>query len=98
MTGQPSVAVLGLGQMGAPIASNLIRAGFEVTVWNRTSSVARPFAVDGASVADSPAGVEADVVLSVLPTRMRKKASMPKPPQLKTFRTLVVVRRPEVRR
>lgn len=40
----------------------------------------------------------AKVVLSVLPTRMRKKASMPKPPQLKTFRTLVVVRRPEVRR
>ena len=31
-----TVAVLGTGTMGAPIARNLIRAGFEVRVWNRT--------------------------------------------------------------
>jgi energy-converting hydrogenase Eha subunit B len=32
------IAVLGTGTMGAPIAGNLLRAGFEVQVWNRTPS------------------------------------------------------------
>ncbi|MDM8086118.1 NAD(P)-dependent oxidoreductase [Cellulomonas cellasea] len=36
MTHVASVAVLGLGTMGRGMAANLIRAGFEVTVWNRT--------------------------------------------------------------
>ncbi len=31
------IAVLGVGRMGAPIARNLLRAGFDVSVWNRTS-------------------------------------------------------------
>ena len=30
------VAVLGTGIMGGPMARNLLRAGHEVTVWNRT--------------------------------------------------------------
>ena len=31
-----TVAVLGIGTMGAPIARNLLHAGFDVRVWNRT--------------------------------------------------------------
>lgn len=46
----------------------------------------------------SVSAIMAKVVLLVLPTRIKKKASSPKPPQLKAFRTLVVVIIPEVRR
>jgi len=44
------VAFLGLGIMGRAMASNLAKAGHEVTVWNRT-----PRDVDGARTASSPA-------------------------------------------
>ena len=44
------VAFLGLGIMGRPMAANLVKAGHEVTVWNRT-----PKTVDGARVAATPA-------------------------------------------
>ncbi|MFT2018446.1 NAD(P)-dependent oxidoreductase [Streptomyces sp. 796.1] len=66
---QLTVAVLGTGTMGAPMARNLLTAGgFAVRVWNRTRAKAEPLAADGASVADTPAAaVEgADVVLTML--------------------------------
>jgi 3-hydroxyisobutyrate dehydrogenase-like beta-hydroxyacid dehydrogenase len=44
------VAFLGLGIMGRAMASNLVKAGHEVTVWNRT-----PKDVEGARAASSPA-------------------------------------------
>lgn len=44
------IAYLGLGIMGRPMAANLVKAGHDVTVWNRS-----PKAVDGARVAASPA-------------------------------------------
>lgn len=44
------VAFLGLGIMGRPMASNLVKAGHEVTVWNRTAGKE----VEGARVAASP--------------------------------------------
>lgn len=63
-----SVAVLGTGIMGAPIARNLARAGFEVRAWNRTRAKAEPLADDGVRVADSPADAAAgaDFVLTML--------------------------------
>jgi 3-hydroxyisobutyrate dehydrogenase/2-hydroxy-3-oxopropionate reductase len=45
------VAFLGLGIMGQPMATNLVKAGHEVTVWNRTPGKQ----VEGARVAASPA-------------------------------------------
>jgi 3-hydroxyisobutyrate dehydrogenase-like beta-hydroxyacid dehydrogenase len=45
------VAFLGLGIMGRAMASNLVKAGNEVTVWNRTPGKQ----VDGAKAAQSPA-------------------------------------------
>jgi 3-hydroxyisobutyrate dehydrogenase len=51
----PVVAFLGIGRMGAPMAANLARGGFEVRVWNRTVSRAEALAADGAIVAGSPA-------------------------------------------
>jgi 3-hydroxyisobutyrate dehydrogenase-like beta-hydroxyacid dehydrogenase len=44
------IAFLGLGIMGRPMASNLVKAGHEVTVWNRTAKE-----VEGARMAASPA-------------------------------------------
>ena len=44
------VAFLGLGIMGRPMAANLVKAGHEVAVWNRT-----PKKVEGARTAESPA-------------------------------------------
>jgi 3-hydroxyisobutyrate dehydrogenase-like beta-hydroxyacid dehydrogenase len=49
------VAFIGLGNMGTPMARNLIRAGHDVTVYNRTRAKAEPLAADGARIADSVA-------------------------------------------
>jgi 3-hydroxyisobutyrate dehydrogenase-like beta-hydroxyacid dehydrogenase len=50
------VAFLGLGIMGSRMAANLARAGFELTVWNRTGATAEAFAAEhpGSQVAASP--------------------------------------------
>jgi 3-hydroxyisobutyrate dehydrogenase len=65
---QQALAVLGTGRMGAPIARNLLAAGFPVTVWNRTPERAKPLGTDGASIASSPAQAAEDaaVVLTML--------------------------------
>jgi 3-hydroxyisobutyrate dehydrogenase len=62
------VAVLGTGIMGAPMARNLLRAGHEVRVWNRTSAKAEELGEGGATVASTPAeAVEgAEIVLTML--------------------------------
>jgi 3-hydroxyisobutyrate dehydrogenase-like beta-hydroxyacid dehydrogenase len=50
------VAFLGLGIMGSRMAANLRRAGYELTVWNRTTATAEAFAAEhGATVAPTPA-------------------------------------------
>ncbi|MFS0729349.1 NAD(P)-dependent oxidoreductase [Curtobacterium sp. 1P10AnD] len=60
--------MLGTGAMGAGVAGSLLRAGHEVTVWNRTRDRAEPLASQGATVAGTPAeAVEhAEVVLLTL--------------------------------
>jgi len=55
------VAVLGTGTMGAPIARNLLRAGFEVRVWNRSPAKAEGLAAAGALVASQPVAAAAGV-------------------------------------
>jgi len=54
-TPTPSIAFLGTGRMGAPMAANLAHAGLAVRVWNRTAGHAAPLTRDGATVANSPA-------------------------------------------
>ncbi|MCB2153625.1 NAD(P)-dependent oxidoreductase [bacterium] len=46
---------IGLGIMGLGMARNLMKAGHELTVWNRTTSKAEALASEGAKVADNPA-------------------------------------------
>lgn len=62
------VTVLGTGAMGAGVAGSLLRAGHEVTVWNRSTQRARPLGEQGATVAETPAEAVADaqVVLVTL--------------------------------
>ena len=48
---------VGLGIMGNPMAANLLRAGFALTVWNRTVSRVEPLVAAGATAAGSPAAV-----------------------------------------
>jgi 3-hydroxyisobutyrate dehydrogenase len=53
------IGYIGLGIMGAPMSMNLMKAGFEVTVWNRTRSKGEAVLAAGAAWADSPADVAA---------------------------------------
>ena len=62
------VAFLGTGIMGAPMARNLLKAGFQVRVWNRTPDKARVLVADGADLAETPADAvrEAAFVITML--------------------------------
>lgn len=62
------IGFLGTGLMGAPMAANLMKAGFTLTVWNRTEAKTEPLAATGARIAEAPAGVAegADVVIVML--------------------------------
>ena len=68
------VAVLGTGNLGAPMARNLLQAGFEVRVWNRSREKADALASDGATVASSPA--DAVQVANVVITSLFDAASI----------------------
>jgi 3-hydroxyisobutyrate dehydrogenase len=62
------VSVIGTGTMGAPIARNLVRAGFEVTVWNRSPARAQALRDDGVMVAETVADAidRADFFITML--------------------------------
>ncbi len=49
------LAFIGLGRMGSGIARNMMRAGHELTVYNRTPQKAQALAADGALIAATPA-------------------------------------------
>src|ERR1700724_2430849 len=49
------ISFLGIGLMGKPMAMNLIKSGYPVTVWNRTPSRAAELMSAGARLAKSPA-------------------------------------------
>jgi len=58
-----TISYLGLGAMGSGMASNLLKAGYELAVWNRTAEKCKPFARKGARVANTPADAVRDVDL-----------------------------------
>jgi 3-hydroxyisobutyrate dehydrogenase len=68
MANNTTVAVLGTGIMGAAMARNLLSAGMEVRVWNRSREKAEPLAEDGAKVTDTPAEAAegADFLITML--------------------------------
>lgn len=63
-----TVAVLGTGTMGIGMARSLLRNGFDVRAWNRTTGRAQPLTADGATVTDAAVDAVrgADVVLLML--------------------------------
>ena len=62
------VTLIGLGSMGAGIAQNILKAGFDLTVYNRTVAKTEPLAKLGAKVSASPseAARDADIILSMV--------------------------------
>ena len=63
------VGFVGLGIMGGPMAKNLIEAGHELVLYNRTREKAEELAGDGVEVAESPKQVaeKSDVIITMLP-------------------------------
>ena len=61
------VGFIGLGAMGRAIASNIMKAGHQVTVWNRSPDAAEALARQGAIMAKSPADtLQGDCLVSML--------------------------------
>ena len=58
-----TISYLGLGTMGGGVASNLLEAGYKLTVWNRSAEKCEAFASKGARVADTPADAVRDTEL-----------------------------------
>ena len=65
---KPSIAFLGVGLMGAPMAVRLHRAGYPVSVWNRTIAKTIPLQALGISAAETAklAVRESDIVITML--------------------------------
>jgi len=60
------IGFIGLGKMGSGMAENILKAGFEVIVYNRTKSKMEPLADKGAQIASSPkeAASRSDVIIT----------------------------------
>jgi 3-hydroxyisobutyrate dehydrogenase-like beta-hydroxyacid dehydrogenase len=56
---KPAIGFIGLGLMGRPMSTNLLKAGYPLTVWNRTASRADELVAAGAKLAKSPQEVAA---------------------------------------
>ena len=65
---KPRIGFIGLGLMGRPMALNLIKAGNEVMVWNRTLNKARELAELGAKAASSAreCAAQSDVLITIV--------------------------------
>ena len=63
-----AITLLGTGLMGYPMSRNIAKAGFDLTVWNRSAEKAAPLAKDGITVAGSAgdAVAGADLVISMV--------------------------------
>lgn len=63
------IGFIGLGLMGAPMARNLMRAGYKLTVHNRSRAIVDELATEGATPATSPRAVAeaSEVVITCLP-------------------------------
>jgi 3-hydroxyisobutyrate dehydrogenase-like beta-hydroxyacid dehydrogenase len=62
------IGFIGLGNMGAAIAANLVRARHDVAIWNRSAEKARPLVDAGAVLVENPkaAATDRDVVFTML--------------------------------
>ena len=69
------VGYVGMGIMGSAMARNLLKAGFELTIWNRTEAKCQDLANDGAVIAKSPSAM-AEAGLDVICTNVTDTADV----------------------
>lgn len=64
---RPTIGFFGIGLMGKPMAINLLKAGYPVIVWNRTTAKAAALEPHGARVAETPeVAAKADILITML--------------------------------
>ena len=67
MSNTQKIGWIGAGRMGLPMAERLLKAGHDVTVWNRTRAKAEPLAAHGGKIADKLSELAScDVVFSIV--------------------------------
>ena len=67
--GTQRIGWIGMGRMGYPMAERLLKAGHDVSIWNRTKSKAEPLAKSGGKVVDKLSDLAGcDVVFSIVST------------------------------
>ena len=60
---------IGMGRMGAPMVERLLKAGYDVSIWNRTRAKAEPLAALGGKIVDQPSDLSSvDVLFSIVST------------------------------
>lgn len=60
---------IGMGRMGYPMAERLVKAGYDVRVWNRTRAKAEPLVAKGATLVDRPADLAGvDILFTMVST------------------------------
>src|SRR5437764_7742776 len=66
---EQKIGWIGMGRMGSPMAERLIKAGYDVSIWNRTRSKAEPLAAKGGKVVDHLSDLkDVDVLFSIVST------------------------------
>ena len=65
----PKIGWIGVGRMGTPMAQRLLKAGHDVSIWNRTRAKAEPLAANGGKIVDKPSDLAGcDVVFAIVST------------------------------
>ena len=65
----PRIGWIGMGRMGYPMAERLLKAGYNVSIWNRTRAKAEPLAKSGGKVVEKPSELaDVDVLFSIVST------------------------------
>ena len=66
---KPTLGWVGIGRMGYPMVERLLKAGYEVSIWNRTRAKAEPLAAKGARLAATPADLAGvDILFTMVST------------------------------
>jgi len=73
------LAFLGLGQMGTPMATRLLEAGHDLTVWDRTSARTRSLVDRGAGAGDLDYSAVVATILAAGPSPLGASGRSPTP-------------------
>ena len=69
MPDKPRIGWIGMGRMGVPMAERLLKAGYDVSIWNRTRAKAEPLAKSGGKIVDHASDLASvDVLFSIVST------------------------------